>query len=48
MINAIALEELFLHEMQLGAFVTWSKHDNDVEKGHPRVSGFGSLGFRAV
>jgi len=24
---------LFLHEMQLGAFVTWSKHDNDIEKG---------------
>jgi len=25
--------ELFLHEMQLGAFVTWSKHDDDIEKG---------------
>ncbi|CAE7369916.1 chl1, partial [Symbiodinium natans] len=26
-------ESLFLHEMQLGCFVTWSKHDDDVEKG---------------
>ena len=28
-----ATQSLFLHEMQLGCFVTWSKHDDDVEKG---------------